>query len=99
ADIANRNLANMTHAESDAILAETADGAGLAIIFGNILDTIPACLVIGAKFVSFQNLSLTLLLGMFVGNIPEAAASAAMLRRAGYRAPTIFFLWSTVIAA
>lgn len=29
-------------------------GAGLAIIFGNILDTIPGCLVIGAKLAGFE---------------------------------------------
>jgi len=39
------------------------------------------------------------MLGMFLGGIPEAAASAAMLRKAGYRAPAIYGLWSTVICA
>ena len=52
-------------------------------MFGNILDTIPGCLVIGAKFTAFGNLSLTLMLGMFLGGIPEAAASASMLTRSG----------------
>ena len=67
--------------------------------FGNILDTIPGCLVIGAKFGGFESLSLTLILGMFLGGIPEAAASAAMLRRAGFADRRIFFLWSTVLVA
>jgi len=34
--------------------------------------------VIGAKFAGFESLSMTLLLGMFLGGIPEAAASATM---------------------
>ena len=76
-----------------------AKGAGLAIVFGNILDTIPGCLVIGAKFSGFESLSLTLILGMVLGGIPEAAASATMLRRAGYSNRTIFLIWSTVLAA
>ena len=76
-----------------------ANGAGMAIVFGNILDTIPGCLVIGAKFTAFGNLSLTLMLGMFLGGIPEAAASASMLTRAGYRPGAIFGLWSTVLVA
>src|SRR5262249_47818523 len=66
---------------------------------GNFLDTIPGCLVIGAKFTGMANLSLTLMLGMFLGGIPEAAASAAMLRQGGYRATTIFGLWSAVLVA
>ena len=68
-------------------------------MFGNILDTIPGCLVIGAKFAGFESLSVTLILGMFLGGIPEAAASAGMLRRAGYSNRTIFLLWSTVLVA
>jgi CRP-like cAMP-binding protein len=79
--------------------AKAGKGAGLAIVFGNILDTIPGCLVIGAKFAGFESLSVTLILGMFLGGIPEAAASATMLRKAGYSNRAIFLLWSTVLVA
>ena len=99
AKVASSNLEHLTRKESDQIFAEVADGAGLAIVFGNILDTIPGCLVIGSQFVSFGNLSATLLVGMFLGGIPEAAASASMLRKANYRPSTIFLLWSTVMVA
>src|ERR1700757_3320501 len=81
------------------MLIEAGCGSGLAIVLGNLLDTIPGCLVIGAKFSGFGSLSLTLILGMFLGGIPEAAASAAMLRKAGYQANAIFALWSTVLVA
>jgi zinc transporter ZupT len=56
-------------------------------------------LVIGSTFHGWGTLSLTLMLSMFIGGVPEAAASAATLRRAGYSAPTIFGLWSTVLVA
>ena len=81
------------------MLTEAGKGAGMAIVFGNILDTIPGCLVIGAKFTGFESLSLTLMLGMFIGGIPEAAASASMLTKAGYRPAAIFALWSSVLLA
>jgi hypothetical protein len=42
---------------------------------------------------------LTLMLGMFLGGIPEAAASGAILSRPGFRPSTIFGLWSTVLIA
>ncbi len=74
-------------------------GVGLAIIFGNILDTIPGCLVIGAKFASFESMSATLMVGMFLGGIPESAASATLLRRAGFSAARIYGMWSIVIVA
>jgi CRP-like cAMP-binding protein len=99
ARIAAHNLERISRSEADRLLIETGKGAGIAIVFGNILDTIPGCLVIGASFAGFGTLSLSLMLGMFLGGIPEAAGSAAMLRRAGYRPSAIFGLWSMVIIA
>jgi hypothetical protein len=40
-----------------------------------------------------------LLRHLFLGGIPEAAASAAMLTRAGYTAKSILGLWATVLVA
>lgn len=101
AQLASENLERLSRSDEHKLMheAKAGKGAGLAIVFGNILDTIPGCLVIGAKFTGFESLSLTLILGMFLGGIPEAAASAAMLRRAGFTNRTIFLLWSTVLAA
>ena len=101
AQTASESLEYLSRSEERRLLQEAKEGkgAGLAIVFGNILDTIPGCLVIGAKFGGFESLSVTLILGMFLGGIPEAAASAAILRKAGYADRTIFWLWSTVIAA
>ena len=89
----------MSRSEADRLLAETGSGAGLAIVLGNILDTSPGCLVIGARFAGLKTLSITLIMGMFVGGIPEAAASASMLRKAGYTPLGIFALWSSVLVA
>ena len=99
AKVATASLDHLSRNEANRMLKETGSGAGLAIVFGNILDTIPGCLVIGAKFTSIEEVSLTLALGMFIGGIPEAAASAAILRRAGFRPNRIFWLWSTVLVA
>lgn len=99
AKVATGNLEHLTRSEARRILAEAGNGAGMAIVLGNILDTIPGCLVIGAKFAGFATLSITLILGMFVGGIPEAAASASMLRGAGYKPLGIFALWSSVLVA
>jgi zinc transporter ZupT len=97
AGVASASIAHLSRGEANKMLTEAGKGAGLAIVFGNILDTIPGCMVIGAKFNGLQSLSLTLMLGMFIGGIPEAAASGAMMTRAGYRANTIFSMWSVVV--
>jgi zinc transporter ZupT len=99
AKVASNSLERVSRNEAERLLIKTGEGAGIAIVFGNILDTMPACLVIGAKFAGFETLSLSLMLGMFLGGIPEAAASAAMLSKAGYRPSAIFGLWSIVIFA
>lgn len=99
ARVATSNLDHLSRSEADRLLAETGSGAGLAIVLGNILDTIPGCLVIGARFAGLKTLSITLIMGMFVGGIPEAAASASMLRKAGYTPLEIFALWSSVLVA
>jgi len=96
---ATAGLDRLNRYETDRLLEETGSGAGLAIVFGNILDAIPGCLVIGAKFTGLATISLSLALGMFIGGIPEAAASAAILRKAGYQPRAIFGLWSTVPVA
>jgi len=95
------NLDHLSRSDEDKLLheAKAGKGAGLAIVFGNILDTIPGCLVIGAKFAGFESLSVTLILGIFLGGVPEAAASATMLRRAGFANRSIFQIWSTVLVA
>ena len=90
AKVANQSLDRVSRLEANKLLAETGKGAGMAIALGNVLDTIPGCLVIGAKFKGFETLSLSLMVGMFFGGVPEAAASAAMLSKAGYRPKTHF---------
>ena len=97
--IAMHNLEHISKSESHKILLDAANskGAGMAIVLGNILDTIPGCLVIGAGFHGFGNMSFTLMLGMFLGGIPEAAVSAAMLTKAGYNKKFIFGVWSLVL--
>jgi CRP-like cAMP-binding protein len=65
AKVASGSLDHLNRHETGKMLTEAANGAGMAIVFGNILDTIPGCLVIGAKFTAFGNLSLTPMLGCF----------------------------------
>ena len=101
AAMAMHNLDHISRGETNQILHDVgkSKSAGLAIVMGNILDTIPGCLVIGAGFAGFHKMSLTLMIGMFLGGIPEAAVSAVMLTKAGYKPISIYLLWSTVLIA
>jgi CRP-like cAMP-binding protein len=96
AKVAVHNLDSLRRYEEKKLLTEIGSGAGLAIVLGNILDTIPGGLVIGAAFNAGGTLSLALILGTFLSGIPEAAVSAALLRKAAYGPKAIFALWSVV---
>jgi CRP-like cAMP-binding protein len=99
AQVATDSLQHLSRNEENKLLAQTGHGAGLAIVLGNLLDTIPGLLVVGAKFTALESVSVTLMLGMFLGGIPEGAASGAILTRAGFRSKTIYLMWSTVLVA
>ena len=55
AKVASSNLEHLSRSEAQKMLVEAGNGAGMAIVLGNILDTIPGCLVIGAKFAGLAN--------------------------------------------
>jgi zinc transporter ZupT len=99
AQVATSNVQHLSRDEEKKMLVETGHGAGLAIALGNLLDTIPGLLVVGAKFTALEAVSFTLMLGMFLGGIPEGAASGAILTRAGFRPKAIYAIWSTVLVA
>lgn len=93
AKVARASVENLSRRDTEKMLTEAGRGAGLAIMMGDLLDTIPGLLVIGASFSSFASLSLTVMMGIFIGGIPESAASAALLTKAGYTPGKIYRLW------
>jgi zinc transporter ZupT len=97
--VATSNVHYLSRDEENKLLVQTGHGAGLAIALGNLLDTIPGLLVVGAKFTALEAVSFTLMLGMFLGGIPEGAASGTILTRAGFRPKAIYAIWSTVLVA
>jgi CRP-like cAMP-binding protein len=97
--VACNSLDHLSRRETDKVLTEAGQSAGFAIMLGDLLDTIPGLLVVGAKFTSFATLSFPVMLGIFIGGIPESAASAALLRKAGYQPHTIYRFWSITVVA
>src|SRR5580704_1702831 len=94
-----RAISNLSAGGADAALWAKVAGGSLDHLNRRETGKMLVEAAIGAKFTAIGNLSLTLMLGMFLGGIPEAAASASMLTKAGYRPAAIFGLWSTVLFA
>ena len=99
AKVAQASLDNLSRRDTEKMLSEVGKGAGIAIMLGDLLDTVPGLLVVGASFTNLATLSFTVMMGIFVGGIPESAASAALLRKAGIPARTIYGYWTITLVA
>jgi zinc transporter, ZIP family len=81
---------------SSAGAAEAGGGrraAGLAILLGTVLDGIPESIVLGLTFVPGAGATMSILLAVFVSNIPEALSATADLADSGTTRRRIMAIW------
>ena len=71
-------------------------GSGLAIAIGAILDGIPESVVIGLSLLGGSKISLGLVAGFFLANIPQGLSSASGMKTAGRSHRYIFTVWISV---
>jgi zinc transporter, ZIP family len=74
-------------------------GAGGALALGALLDGIPEQMVLGIGIAAGEGVSVSLLVAIFVSNLPEAIGASSDLRDAGHRPRTIRLLWAGVAVA
>jgi ZIP family zinc transporter len=73
-------------------------GSPLAIVLGSVLDGIPESFVLGLTVVQGA-VSLPLLAGVSLSNLPEGMASSSGLRAAGWPARRVMIMWGAVVLA
>jgi ZIP family zinc transporter len=73
-----------------------ADGSPLAIVFGSVLDGIPESFVLGLTVLQ-GGISVALLAGVLLSNLPEGTSSSSGLRIAKWPAGRVMALWLIVI--
>ncbi len=73
-----------------------ADGNGLAIVLGALLDGIPESVVLGSTLIGGGGIGLSFLAAVAISNVPEALSASADLRREGHRPSWIIGLWMGV---
>lgn len=78
---------------------KAADGAGLGIAIGALLDGIPESLVIGVSLLEGRGVSIVAVTAVFLSNLPEGLASTAGMRRAGRGAGYVFGVWGGIALA
>jgi zinc transporter, ZIP family len=73
-----------------------ADGSPLAIVLGSVLDGIPESFVLGLTVLQ-GGVSVSLLAGVALSNLPEGMASSSGLKQAGWPRGRVLLMWSAVV--
>jgi ZIP family zinc transporter len=78
---------------------EQAQGSGLAIVLGAVLDGIPESIVLGIGLLSGTGVSVAFIAAVFISNLPEALAATTGLASAGWSRRNVLLLWGGVALA
>ena len=73
-----------------------ADGSPLAIVLGSVLDGIPESFVLGLTVLQ-GGVSVSLLAGVALSNLPEGMSSSSGLKAAGWPRSRVMAMWSVVV--
>jgi ZIP family zinc transporter len=73
-----------------------ASGSALAIVLGLVLDGIPESFVLGLTVLQ-GSVSLPLLAGVALSNLPEGLSSSSGLKTAGWARRRVYLMWSGVM--
>ena len=72
--------------------------SGLALLLGALLDGIPEQAVLGIGIADGHGVSLSLLMAIFVSNLPEAIGSAIDMKSDNRRPGRIMLVWTAIAA-
>lgn len=76
-----------------------AQGSGLAIAVGALLDGVPESVVLGVSLLGGGGVGVAVLVAVFISNVPEGLSSAAGMKRAGRSARYVFGVWGGIALA
>jgi len=89
----------LTYFAADRLLERSSQsGGGGALALGAFLDGIPEQAVLGIGIAAGEGVSVSLLVAIFVSNLPESIGSAVDMRAAGHSAAAVRRLWLAVAA-
>ena len=72
------------------------EGSGLSIVLGALLDGIPESAVLGLTLLQTGEIGMSMLVAVFISNVPEGIAATTGLRAGGWSKAKVYALWSGV---
>jgi ZIP family zinc transporter len=75
---------------------EQAEGSGLAIVLGAVLDGIPESIVLGVGLIDGTGVSVPFIVAVFLSNLPEGLAATTGLLRSRWSRAHVLALWGAV---
>jgi len=91
-------ISRMGYQDRKNIAGAAQAASGTAIVLGIVLDGIPESAVVGLTLLQ-GGVSVSMLVAVFVSNLPESVAATTSLRAAGWRWSRLFTLWGGVAIA
>lgn len=77
--------------------ADQQSSSPFALVLGSILDGVPESIVLGLSLVKGGTVSLTMLVAVFLSNLPESISATNGLIRNGWKKTSVLLMWVTVI--
>ena len=96
---ANALLARRSRKRSRTQGGSSGSSSGSAIAVGALIDGIPESVALGLGLVAGASVNPTMLIAIFVSNIPEGLASSADMKASGRSGRSIFALWGSIVLA
>jgi zinc transporter, ZIP family len=87
------------YAERKDIGGEAPTGSGLSIVLGALLDGIPESAVLGLTLLQTGEIGTSMLVAVFVSNLPEGIAATSGLRAGGWSPARCYALWAGIAVA
>jgi ZIP family zinc transporter len=95
--LGDRAISARGYANRKDVAGEPPDASGLAIVLGAALDGVPESAVLGLTLLQSGEIGVSMLVAVFVSNLPEAIAATSSLRNGGWSTARVYLLWSVIV--
>jgi ZIP family zinc transporter len=89
-------IARLGYRDRKDIDAAPHDASPLAIVLGIVLDGVPESAVVGLTLIQTGDIGVSILVAVFVSNVPEAVAATGGLLQNGWTRRNVTLLWTGI---